>query len=159
MSKKDKDRFSNNINIKNRKASFEYEFLDKYIAGIKLSGTEIKSVREGKVNMQEAYCYLKNGELYVIGMHISPYSQGTHYNHEPKRERKLLLNKQELKKLDAKGGGEDQQGLTIVPVRLFINDRGWAKLEIALAKGKKLYDKREDIKKKDMKRELDRLRI
>jgi SsrA-binding protein len=156
MAKKEKERFSNNINIKNRKASYEYQFLDKYIAGIQLSGTEIKSVREGKVNMQEAYCYLSDGELFVTGMHISPYSQGTHYNHEPKRVRKLLLTRQELKKLESKG---DDKGLTIVPVRLFINDRGWAKLQIALAKGKKLYDKREDIKKKDMKREMDRLRI
>lgn len=156
MAKEDKDRFKNNINIKNRKARYEYHFLDKYIAGIQLTGTEIKSIREGKVNLQEGYCYLKDGELFIKNMHISPYKQGTHYNHEPARERKLLLKKKELRKLETKG---TEKGLTIVPTRMFINDRGLAKLEIALAKGKKLYDKREDIKKKDVKRELERMRI
>lgn len=152
----EKRTFSNNINIKNRKASFEYHFLDKYIAGIMLQGTEIKSIREGKANLQESYCALLDGELWVKNMHISPYTEGTYANHEPKRDRKLLLNKRELKKLESKF---KEKGLAIIPVRLFINDRGLAKLEIALAKGKKLYDKREDIKQKDLKREMERLKI
>jgi len=156
MATQDKDRFKNNINIKNRRARYEYHFLDKYVAGIKLTGTEIKSIREGKVTLHEGYCYLKDGEMFIKNMHISPYKQGTHYNHEPARERKLLLKKKELQKLETKG---TDKGLTIVPTRLFINDRGLAKLEIALAKGKKLYDKREDIKKKDVKRELERIRV
>ncbi len=151
-----KDRFSNNINIKNRKASFEYHFLDTYTAGIMLQGTEIKAIREGKANLQESYCAFKENELWILNLHISPYDMGTHYNHEPKRERKLLLSKKELKKLDAKS---KEKGLTIIPFRLFINQRGLAKVEIALAKGKKLYDKREDIKQKDLKRELDRIKI
>ena len=151
-----KDRFSNNINIKNRKASFEYHFLDTYTAGIMLQGTEIKAISEGKANLQESYCAFKENELWILNLHISPYDMGTHYNHEPKRERKLLLSKKELKKLDAKS---KEKGLTIIPFRLFINQRGLAKVEIALAKGKKLYDKREDIKQKDLKRELDRIKI
>lgn len=156
MAKNDKERFSNKINIKNRKASYEYQFLDKYVAGIQLTGTEIKSIREGKVNLSEGYCYIQDGELFIKQMHISPYAQGTHYNHEPARERKLLLKKKEIVKLESKG---TEKGLTIIPTRLFINDRGLAKLEIALAKGKKLYDKRDDIKQKDMRRELDRMKL
>lgn len=156
MANNDKQRFSNKININNRKARYEYHFLDKYVAGIQLTGTEIKSIREGKVNLQEGYCYMKKGELFVKQMHISPYKQGTHYNHEADRERKLLLKKKELDKIESK---TNEKGLTLVPTRLFINDRGLAKLEIALAKGKKLYDKRDDIKKKDVKRELDRMKI
>jgi len=156
MAKDEKTSFKNNININNRKARYEYHFLDKYVAGIQLTGTEIKSIREGKVNLQEGYCYIRQGEMFVKNMHISPYKQGTHYNHEPARERKLLLKRKELHKLENKG---TEKGLTIVPTRLFINDRGLAKLEIALGKGKKLYDKREDIKKKDAKRELDKLKI
>ncbi len=156
MAQKSQPKFSNKINIKNRKASFEYEFLETYVTGITLTGTEIKSVREGKINLSEAYCYFKRGELFVRQMNISTYTQGTHYNHEPTRERKLLLKNVELKKLEAKS---EEKGLTIVPVRLFINDRGWAKLEIALAKGKKLYDKREDIKQKDLQRELSKMKF
>ncbi|MEK6480807.1 SsrA-binding protein SmpB [Catalinimonas sp. 4WD22] len=156
MANNDKQRFSNKININNRKARYEYHFLDKYVAGIQLTGTEIKSIREGKVNLQEGYCYMRKGELFVKQMHISPYKQGTHYNHESDRERKLLLKKKELDKIESK---TNEKGLTLVPTRLFINDRGLAKLEIALAKGKKLYDKRDDIKKKDVKRELDRMKI
>lgn len=152
---KEKERFSNNIQIKNRRASFEYHFIETYIAGIMLLGTEIKSVREGKVNLQDAFCVFVGAELWVRQMHISPYTQGTHYNHELTRERKLLMNKRELKKLMNK----QDKGLTIVPIRLFINDRGIAKLEIALAKGKKLHDKRDDIKEKDVKRELERLKF
>ncbi|WP_194776608.1 SsrA-binding protein SmpB [Pararhodonellum marinum] len=142
------------INIKNKKASFEFEFLDKYVAGISLKGTEIKSVREGKVSLVEAFCYFRRGELYIKQMHIAPYSMAAHFNHEATRERKLLLQKKELNKLESKF---DQKGLSIIPVRIFINDRGLAKVEIALAKGKKTHDKRDDIKKKDAKRELDRM--
>jgi SsrA-binding protein len=149
-------RFSNNINIKNRKASFEYQFIDKYLAGIQLRGSEIKSIREGKVSLQEAYCTFVNEELFVKNMNISPYEQATHTNHDPKRDRKLLLTKKELEKLEKK---YEEKGLTIIPVRLFINNKGLAKLEIALGKGKKLYDKREDIKKKDMTRDLQRMKI
>lgn len=149
-------RFSNDINIRNRQASFEFELLDKYIAGLALKGTEIKSIREGKVNLQDGYCYFNNSELFVKGINITPYAQGTHYNHEAQRERKLLLKKAELAKLERK---VEEKGLTLVPVRLFINDRGFAKLEIALARGKKMHDKRENIKERDAKRELDRLKI
>ncbi|MEM9672212.1 MAG: SsrA-binding protein SmpB [Bacteroidota bacterium] len=156
MAKQEKAKFSSQISIKNRKARFEYHFLDTYTAGLKLMGTEIKSIREGKVNLQEAYCYFNNQELFVKQMHISPYSQGTHYNHEPTRERKLLLKKKELAKLESK---MNEKGLTIIPIRLFINSRGLAKLDIALARGKKLYDKRDGIKQKDAKRELDRMKF
>lgn len=147
-------RFSNDVNVRNKQAAFQYELLDKYIAGMVLKGTEIKSIREGKVNLQDGYCYFSNGELFVKGVNINPYAQGTHYNHETQRERKLLLKQSELRKLEQK----NEKGLTIVPVRLFINDRGYAKLEIALARGKKLYDKREAIKERDAKRQLDRLK-
>jgi SsrA-binding protein len=152
----DKKKFDKIINIRNKKASFEFEFLDTFIAGIVLRGTEIKSVREGKVSLTEAYCYFKRGELYVKQMHIAPYSMAASYNHDPVRERKLLLNKKELEKLESKF---EEKGLSIVPVRIFINDKGLAKMEIALARGKKLHDKREDIKSKDIKRELDRMRF
>ena len=149
-------RFSNDINIRNRQASFEFELLDKYVAGLVLMGTEIKSIREGKVNLQDGYCYFNNSELFVKGINITPYAQGTHYNHEAQRERKLMLKRMELKKLERK---VEEKGLTLVPVRLFINDRGFAKLEIALARGKKVHDKRENIKERDAKRELNRLKI
>ena len=149
-------RFSNDINIRNRQASFEFELLDKYVAGLVLMGTEIKSIREGKVNLQDGYCYFNNGELFAKGINITPYAQGTHYNHEAQRERKLLLKRMELKKLERK---VEEKGLTLVPVRLFINDRGYAKMEIALARGKKVHDKRDNIKERDAKRELNRLKI
>lgn len=151
-----KQRFSNNINIKNRQAGFEYELIDKYIAGIVLTGTEIKSIREGKANLQDGYCYINNGEVFVKGVNITPYTQGTHYNHEATRERKLLLKRSEIRKLDGK---VEERGLTLVPLRLFLNDRGFAKLEIALARGKKMHDKRESIKERDAKRELDRMKF
>jgi len=141
------------IHIKNKKASFEYSFIDKYIAGIQLSGTEIKSVREAKANINDAFCVFLNDELYIRNMHIAHYFNGTYNNVEEKRDRKLLLNKRELDKLQGK---LKDKGLTIIPLRLFINERGYAKLEIALAKGKKLYDKRDDIKKKDVEREMNR---
>jgi SsrA-binding protein len=143
-----------NINVKNRKATFEYELIEKFVAGMQLAGTEIKSIRNGKVNLSDAYCQFYSGELYATNIHISKYEMGTHSNHEAKRDRKLLLNKKELQKLDRK---TKESGFTIVPTRLFINDRGLAKLEIALARGKKMYDKRETLKQKDSKREMDRM--
>ncbi|MBA3675711.1 MAG: SsrA-binding protein SmpB [Chitinophagaceae bacterium] len=146
---------SETINIKNKKAYFEFEFLDKFIAGILLTGTEIKSIRAGKVNMSDAWCFFQKEELWVKNLNISTYDKGTHYNHEPLRQRKLLLNKKELSKLLGK---IKERGLTIIPLRLFISERGFAKLEIALAKGKKLHDKRENIKERDAKREMDRER-
>ena len=151
-----KQRFSNDINVRNRQASYEYELLDKYIAGIVLTGTEIKSIREGKINLQDGYCYINNGEVFVKGINITPYAQGTHYNHEATRERKLLLKRAEIKKLE---GRVEEKGLTLVPTRLFINDRGFAKVEIALAKGKKMHDKRESIKEREAKRELSRIKF
>lgn len=144
----------NSINIKNRKAKFNYEFLDKYTAGIKLAGTEIKAIREGKASIAESFCEFHNNELFVINMHVEEYSHATHFNHNPKSERKLLLQRRELRKLEKE---VTNSGLTIIPLRLFINDRGLAKLEIALAKGKKLYDKRESIKERESKRKLDRI--
>ncbi|WP_339608853.1 SsrA-binding protein SmpB [uncultured Roseivirga sp.] len=152
---KDKNRFSNNINIKNRRASYEFEFIDKFVAGMQLQGTEIKSIREGKVQLQDAYCYFKNGELYIKQMHIAQFSEGSYNNHVTDRERKLLLTKRELSKLESK---LDEKGLSIVPLRLFITDRGFAKTEIALGKGKKLFDKRDSIKDKDIKRDLERVK-
>ena len=151
----DKPRFSNQVNVRNKRASFEFEILDKYVGGLVLRGTEIKSIREGKVNLQDGYCYFNSSELFVKGVQISPYAQGSHYNHEGGRERKLLLKRSELNKLRAK---VEEKGLTLVPLRLFINDRGLAKMEIALARGKKLYDKRESIKDRETKRELARIK-
>lgn len=151
-----KQRFAKDVNIKNRQASYEYELLDKYVAGIVLTGTEIKSIREGKINLQDGYGYFNNGELFVKGVNISPYAQGTHYNHEATRERKLLLKRSELKKLEARS---EEKGLTLVPTRLFINDRGFAKMEIALGRGKKMHDKRDSIKERDAKRELNKLKL
>ncbi len=145
-----------NINIRNKKARFNYEIIDKYIAGIQLSGTEIKSIRESKARITESFCeFNSHGELFVINMFIEEYSHGSFYNHRAKSERKLLLNKNELKKLE-----KDIQnvGLTIIPLKLFIADKGWAKLQIALCKGKKLYDKREVIKDRDNKKDLARLK-
>ena len=144
---------SKDFSIRNKKASFEFSFIEKFIAGIQLTGTEIKSIRSGKVSFVDSYCAFLNNELWVLNLHISEYEYGTHYNHEPKRTRKLLLNKRELKKLFTK---VKEKGLTIVPTFLFINEKGLAKLEIALARGKQLHDKREDIKKKDAQREMDR---
>ncbi|MFY9311437.1 MAG: SsrA-binding protein SmpB [Bacteroidia bacterium] len=143
----------NNVNIKNRRASFEYSFIDKYIAGMQLTGTEIKSVRESKSNINDAFGVFINDELYIRNMHIAPYFNGTYNNVEEKRDRKLLLTKRELNKLQDK---LKDKGLTIVPLRLFISEKGYAKLEIALAKGKKTFDKREDIKKRDSEREIGR---
>lgn len=144
------------INIKNKRARFEYELLDTYMAGIVLSGTEIKSIRESKASISESFCeFNEGGELFIINMQIDEYSHGSHYNHKPKAERKLLLNKGELKKLEKE---VKNSGLTIVPLNLFLNDRGLAKLNIALARGKKLFDKRDSIKDRDNKRDLDRIK-
>ncbi|QIA08942.1 SsrA-binding protein SmpB [Draconibacterium halophilum] len=143
-----------NISLKNRKASFNYELIERFVAGIKLVGTEIKSIRNGKVNLTDSFCTLIKGEMYVINLHIAEYEMGTVNNHIAKRDRKLLLNKKEIEKLDKK---LKESGLTIVPTKLFVNDRGLAKLEIALARGKKTYDKRETLKSKDAKREMDRV--
>lgn len=142
------------INIKNRKASFEYEFLEVLEAGIQLMGTEIKSIREGNVSIKEGYCIFKDGELYLKNIHISEYTEGSYNNHEPLRDRKLLLHKSEIEKLSKK---KKDVGLTIIPVRLYINEKGLAKVKIALAKGKKMYDKRQDLKLKDDKRQIDRM--
>ena len=145
-----------NINIKNKKARFEYEILDKYVAGIQLTGTEIKSIRESKARITESFCeFNDNGELFVINMYIEEYIHGNVYNHKPKNERRLLLNKRELKKLQKE---VQDVGLTIIPLRLFLTDKGWAKLEIALCRGKKLHDKRETLRDKDNKRDLDRIK-
>lgn len=145
-----------NINILNRKARFAYEILDKYTAGIVLTGTEIKSIRTGKASIAESFCEFNDrGELFAINMTIEEYAFGNYYNHRPKAERKLLLNKRELKSLHK---SVQQKGLAIIPLRMFLNDRGLAKLEIALAKGKKLYDKRDAIKDRDNKRNLDRIK-
>ncbi len=146
----------NNINIKNKKARFEYEILDTYTAGIVLAGTEIKSVRQGKASIAESFCeFNDHGELFIINMQIDEYSHASHYNHKPKAERKLLLQKRELKKLKKEVASS---GLTIIPLKLFLNKRGLAKMQIALAKGKKLYDKREAMKDRDNKRDLDRIK-
>lgn len=145
-----------NITIKNKKARFEYDLLDKYTAGIVLGGTEIKSLRYGRASISESFCeFNERGELFVINMQIDEYSHASHYNHKPKAQRKLLLQKRELKKLHKE---VTASGLTIVPLTLFINDRGLAKIQIALAKGKKLYDKRETMKDRDNKRDLARIK-
>ena len=141
------------VTIQNKRARFEFHLLDKFVAGIQLSGTEIKSIRLGKANITDSFCNFIGDELFITGMQIEEYKFGTHSNHQPKRDRKLLLNRQELDKLKKK---LKDIGLTIVPLKLFITDKGWAKIEISLAKGKKLYDKREDLKQKDQKRDIDR---
>jgi SsrA-binding protein len=146
---------SGDIVIKNKKASHDYEFLDKYIAGIKLTGTEIKSIRLGKATLADSYCLFRDGELFIRGMHISEYWWGNLNNHDPNRERKLLVTKRELKKIERK---VKETGYTIIVIKVFINDRGLAKAEIAVSRGKKEYDKRETLKRKDTERELDRFR-
>ena len=143
------------ISIKNKRASFEYLLLQEFTAGIQLTGTEIKSIREGKASIADAYCTFKGNELFVINMHVAEYSFGTYNNHEPKRDRKLLLTKRELHKMQAK---VKEKGFTIIPTLLYINEKGLAKLTISLARGKHHYDKRESLKQKDVKREIERSR-
>lgn len=143
----------NDINIKNKRAYFDYNLIDKYIAGIALLGTEIKSIREAKANMTDAFCMFIDGNLLVRNLHISEYSHSSFYHHDIKRDRALLLKKKELKKLRVKG---EEKGYTIVPLRIFVNERGFAKIEIALAQGKKEFDKRDSMKERDSKREMDR---
>jgi SsrA-binding protein len=137
--------------VNNRKAAFEYFFLSTFEAGIVLTGTEIKSVRQREANLQDAFCYLKNGELWIKNMHISPYKEGTYNNVDTKRERKLLLNKNELRKIEGK---LKEKGTTVVATKLLLNENGYAKIEIALAKGKKSFDKRQSLKEKDDKRQM-----
>jgi SsrA-binding protein len=146
---------ANKINIKNKKAWHNFEIIEKFTAGLELTGTEIKSLRLGKASLVDSYCFFKNGELWTKGMHIAEYSWGSHYNHDPKRIRKLLLTKRELKRLEK---NVREKGCTIVALQLFIADSGYAKLEVALARGKKEYDKREDMKKRDTDRQLERVR-
>lgn len=141
------------INIRNKKASFEYFFVDTFTAGIVLTGTEIKSIRMGKASLVDTFCYINNGEIWVKGMNISPYFYGSYNNHESKRDRKLLLNKREIRNLQ---DATKQVGFTIVPTLLFIDEHGRAKLDIALAKGKKEFDKRQTLKEKEDRREMDR---
>ena len=143
------------VNIKNKRVFFDYEILETFVAGMVLMGTEIKSIRMGKASLVDAYCHIFNGEMFVKNLNITEYDYGTYNNHTARRERKLLLQKREIDKLERK---LKESGLTIVPIRLFINDKGLAKLEIGLAKGKKQFDKRETLKQKDAKREIDRMR-
>lgn len=141
------------MSIKNRSAYFEYYIEDKYVAGLVLTGTEVKSIREGKASFNDSYCFFNKGELWVKSLHISEYSHGTYNNHDPLRERKLLLNKKELKKLEGK---IKEKGFTIVPLALFFTEKGLVKLEVGLGKGKKVHDKRETIKARDSEREIKR---
>lgn len=145
---------NNNIRLSNKKAHFLYEIIEDFNAGIQLLGTEIKSIRNGKANINETYCLFQDGELYIRNMYIAEYEMGGYVNHEPRRDRKLLLTKRELSRMEKK---IKEKGFTIVPIVLFINEKGLAKINIGLARGKKMYDKREDIKQKDTKRELERL--
>lgn len=142
------------VNIKNKRAHFDYEIGDTYTAGLVLTGTEIKSIRESRASLADAYCIVENGEVWIKGMHIAEYFYGTYYNHATRRDRKLLLNRKEIAKI-AKAA--DDPGFTIVPIRLFISERGYAKLVIGIGKGKKQYDKRQSIKEREDKRMLDRI--
>lgn len=144
---------ANRVNIRNKRASFDYELIDTFEAGIQLTGSEIKSVREGKASFTDAFCHFMRNELWVKGIHIASYKFASYNGHEETRERKLLLKKREMNKLQK---GVEEKGYTIIPTRMYINERGWAKLQIALARGKKQYDKRESIKQKDIQREIDR---
>lgn len=153
MSKDTLAKNKNKVQIKNKKASFEYFFVDTFTAGIVLTGTEIKSIRLGKASLVDSFCYVHNGEIWVKGMNISPYFYGSFANHDAKRDRKLLLTKKEIRNLEEAG---KQVGFTIVPTLMFIDDKGRAKLNIALARGKKGFDKRQTLKEKEDKREMDR---
>ena len=149
-----KEKLSNNILIKNKRATFDYELLETFTAGIVLTGTEIKSLRLGKASLVDTYCYVDRGEVWVRNMNITEYFYGTYNNHVARRDRKLLLNKKEIRKIQT---AAKDNGFTIIPTRLFINDRGLAKVVIAIAKGKKEYDKRQSIKERDDKREMSRV--
>jgi len=142
------------INIKNKRATFDYELVETFTAGIVLTGTEIKSIRLGKAGLVDTYCLFQNGELWVRNMHISEYFYGTYNNHNARRDRKLLLNRNELRKLSRL---TKETGFTIIPVRLFINEKGLAKLVIAVVRGKRQYDKRQSLKEKEDKRDMDRM--
>lgn len=144
---------NNIINIKNKRAEYEYFLMDTLTAGLVLTGTEIKSIRNGKASLADSYCMFKENELFVVGMHIAEYDKGTYNNHDPKRDRKLLLTARELRKMKNK---VQEKGLTIIPVLLYINEKGLAKLDIALARGKHYYDKRETLKTKDSKRDIEK---
>lgn len=148
-----KEKFEKNISIKNKRASFDYELLDTFTAGIVLTGTEIKSIRQGKASLVDTFCIVDKGELWVKNMYIAEYFYGTYNNHNARRDRKLLLQKKEIRKIT---GAIKASGFTIVPTRLFINDKGLAKLIVAIARGKKEYDKRDSIKERDDKREMAR---
>jgi SsrA-binding protein len=139
--------------IKNKKAAFEFHFIETFTAGIVLTGTEVKSIRDGKANFSDSFCIIQNGEMWVKNLHIHEYKEGSYNNHEPKRQRKLLLNKKEIQKIQSR---LREKGTTVIPVQLYFNERGYAKLDIAVARGKKLYDKRESIKEKDMRRQMER---
>ena len=141
------------MTISNKKAYYEYNIETKYVAGLVLSGTEIKSLRQGKASFNDSYCFFNKGELYVKSLHISPYNYGTHYNHEPLQERKLLLHKKELRKLE---NSMKEKGYSIVPLKIFIASNGFAKMEIGLGRGKKIYDKRESIKARESERDIKR---
>ena len=143
------------VEIKNKRAKFDYEWLDTYTAGLQLVGTEVKSIRMGKASIAEAYCFMSDGEMFIKGMNVTEWSHGNIFNHDPIRERKLLLSKRELEKIDK---ALKDQGVTVVPTKLFISEKGWIKLNIAVAKGKKNYDKRQSLKEKDAKRDLARLK-
>ena len=143
----------NQPNIKNKRAKFEYHLIDTFVAGMVLSGTEIKSIRNSKASILEAYCVYQDGEVFIRNMHITAYENGSYYNHRPRGDRKLLLNAKEIEKIEK---FMKVKGNTIVPLKIFISDKGWAKIEIATAQGKKLHDKRHDLKEKDDKRDMDR---
>lgn len=153
MAKDKKNNYSNSISIKNKRASFEFEFLDKFSCGMSLKGSEVKSIRMGRATLGESYCFLHEGEIFIKNMNIAPYENGSYANHEPTRLRKLLLQKKEINKIERK---LQDVGITLVPLRLYSSDRGLMKLEIAVAKGKKLHDKRNSIKDRDVQRDADR---
>lgn len=143
----------NEINIRNKRARFEYHLMETYVAGIQLGGTEIKSIRKGKASILEAYCIFHNGEVFIRNMHVSEYENASFYTHKPRADRKLLLNKKEIQKIEK---FLQVKGNTLIPLKMFLSDSGWIKVEIACAQGKKLFDKRQDLKEKDDKRDMDR---
>lgn len=147
------NKFGKQLNIRHKKASFEYHFIDTYVAGISLTGTEVKSIRLNNASITEGFCVMKDKGLFMINVHIAPYLEGNINNQSPLRERQLLLKKKELRKI---GSAMEEKGVTVIPLKIFLNDRGLLKLEIAVARGKKNFDKRNDIKDKDMKRDVDR---